>query len=480
MSEELNADKFARLEKENEALRQTIKDIKSEKRKRFRRGLRFKLGKKATYAFIGKGLKNSIKQLYSELPGPVKKDTFADVSAHLVWRLTRIGVFAFLVGVTPLLILLSQTYILGRQNRLLENQNELLKLQVSQVSSQNKLIQGQNHLFEDQNNLFKMQNEKVDVTNDLVQGQNKLVYNQNSMFDNQNKLVEKQTRRIVQQTELIEAERRSSLVFLMGNILDKIDNELKSDNNQSRKISDELIGRISALSQSLKPYRYLKNDQLTKKPLSPERGQLLLSIVNSNLDTEETYPRIYTSTKFSRADLDEAFLRGAFLKGAKLTNADLKDADLNGAVMDEAILTDADFKSVEAIHATFVKALLDEANFSNSNLRRADFSGANLEEALFVGADMRKVTFDEETTIDGTIFNKADMSKSDLRGVKFKNCSFKNTTLDFAKVSTKNWFEKMEDKKVKGLKMLQNKYSLKAVMQKDNEEVDYYILEPIP
>ena len=34
-----------------------------------------------------------MRQLYSELPDKIKKDTLADVSTHVIWRLTRLGIF---------------------------------------------------------------------------------------------------------------------------------------------------------------------------------------------------------------------------------------------------------------------------------------------------------------------------------------------------------------------------------------------------
>lgn len=72
--------------------------------------------------------------------------------------------------------------------------------------------------------------------------QSRLIHRQNALFDEQNK-------RILQQTYLQEAQRRSSLNFLLGNIFDKIDEELKLDTNRS--LSPQLTGRIIALTHSL-------------------------------------------------------------------------------------------------------------------------------------------------------------------------------------------------------------------------------------
>ena len=467
-----NHELFEELKRENQALRDQVEQLHKIQKQR-RKSLRFLFSKKAAFIIIGKGLKNSLNQLYSELPSGVRRDTFADVSAHLVWRLTRIGVFAVAVSVIPLLILVVQTVILSKQNKLFSNQNELFNLQIQQVDRQNDLISGQNALFKEQNELFANQNVKVEIQNDLVQGQNKLVGSQNNLFETQNDLVKQQNKRIVQQTELIEAGRRSSLVFLMGNIMDKVDEELKRPSNTNRNLSDELIGRISALSQSLKPYRYLKNDRLIKKPLSPERGQLLLALVNSRLDTANAYHKIYTETKFSRADLNEAVLTKAHMSLAKLTKADLSEANLNETNLKRAFLKEADLKEVEALSANFQECELIEAdmawgefsgaNFSRATLTEADLSEADLDNCSFFGAYLKKADLSE-----------ADLSEADLRGAYLNRANLSNTQLSGAKVSTDRWFKKLEKWKVKGFESIQQNYRLEQAIDENGEE--YFIV----
>ncbi|HMX39511.1 MAG TPA: hypothetical protein PKD78_04255, partial [Saprospiraceae bacterium] len=113
-----------------------------------------------------------------------------------------------------------------------------------------------------------------------------LLYNQNKLLTQQNELVRQQNKRLDQQTYLQEAERRSSLIFLMGNILDALNQELRADIGAPgvRDLSPQLIGRVIALSNSLRPYRYLGTDSLVTRELSPERGHLLLSIISSQID----------------------------------------------------------------------------------------------------------------------------------------------------------------------------------------------------
>ncbi|MGH1335117.1 MAG: hypothetical protein ACRBFS_03245 [Aureispira sp.] len=90
----------------------------------------------------------------------------------------------------------------------------------------------------------------------------------------------------------------------MSNTLEAINTELKEDYNKDsiRNLSPQLIGQIIALSRSFKPYRFLEGDTLTTKPLSPERGQFLVSLVESPLDSI-TYEQLIPKANFEYADL---------------------------------------------------------------------------------------------------------------------------------------------------------------------------------
>lgn len=452
MAQEQPNERLRILEKENAALREKLDNLQGGRSLR-QKSKRYLFSKKAAYIIIGKGLKKSLSRLYRELPDRVTKDTFADVSAHLIWRITRVGIFSILIALIPLLILFVQTIILNKQNKLFDTQNKLFQLQLQQVEQQNSLIYGQNKLFEEQNKLFKKQNKKVDTQNDLVGNQNSMLNNQNGLFKNQNKLVEQQNKRVEQQTELLEADRRSSLVFLMSNIMDKIDEEIKNPNNQQRTLSFEIIGRITALSQSLKPYKYLKNDRLIRKPLSPERAQLLLALVNSHLDTTITYDLIFENTKFSRSDLEEAQMSHAYLAGARLNNANMEEV-----VLKEANLSLAKLQSVD----------LEEANLEGANLSNATLDQANLTFAL-----MRKAN------LDGTSMVKADLEGADMREVNFstvqlKNANLTDVNLKNAKVNSADWFEQLEKWNVKGFDQIRQKYRLEATQKTDADGNVYY------
>ena len=60
--------------------------------------------KGATNTIIGSDLINSIRQLLSELPKP-SEETIATLAGNILYRLTRIGLFAVLVAFIPFILL---------------------------------------------------------------------------------------------------------------------------------------------------------------------------------------------------------------------------------------------------------------------------------------------------------------------------------------------------------------------------------------
>lgn len=209
----------------------------------------------------------------------------------------------------------------------------------------------------------------------------------------QNDLIRFQNEKIIQQNQLSEAERRSSLVFLFNNIMDAIDAELtnpkpeglriKSDSGQYSKLSRQLIGRIIALSRRLEPYRVYDYEKDSLGSLtSPERGQLLINLLESNIDVI-SLSEIYDRGIFNHADIREykknsAFLSCANLKDANLNNVNLKKSDLTGAVLVGANLMGANLKGSNLNRVNLTRANLTGAVLTGVNLKIANLIQANL------------------------------------------------------------------------------------------------------
>ncbi|MEO0683739.1 MAG: pentapeptide repeat-containing protein [Cyanobacteria bacterium J06649_11] len=256
----------------------------------------FNLGKQIV---IGNDLILAIENYLKALPFPGAAEK-ANLLGHLIYRFTRIGVFAIIITIVPIVLL-------NQQNRLIKIQNELVAFQNSRINYQ---------------------------------------------------------------TYLQEAERRSSLVFLFSNVMDAIDRELREDvyEDNLRNLSPQLIGRIISLSQRLKPYQYLDADTLISRPLSPERGQLLVNLVESKLDIK-TYEQIWQKADFSYSDLQAIkFDSTTYLQYANLNRSNFTDAE-------------------------FFKVNLRSSNLEHSILNTANFSGTDLSYSSLIGVQMDPVSF---------------------------------------------------------------------------------------
>ncbi len=252
----------------------------------------------------------------------------------------------------------------------------------------------------------------------LLMNQNELLEAQNIKIDSQTNLMQKQTELAQQQMSLSEASRRSALVVLMSNIMDKVDREIESQQKRlsfkqkekrEYKLSKSLIGQIAALSHSFKPYRYMEGDSLIKQPLSPERGQLLITITLLPLDTF-TLKKIYQTTTLQNADLQNAFLAGTYLSGAYLIGADLSGAHLIKANLSGAYLIETNLSEAYLIGAYLSGADLSGADLSGADLSGANLSGANLSGANLSGAHLI------ETNLSGADLSGADLSRAYLSG----------------------------------------------------------------
>ncbi len=221
-----------------------------------------------------------------------------------------------------------------------------------------------------------------------------LIYNQNRIIERQDVLLREQNGLISTQTiALTSIEKRNSNLTQLNNVINSIDDELKSDygSNATRDLSPELIGRISALTNLFKPYKAIEDDTLSQT-ISLERGQLLIYLVNSNL-SKETYDNIYSQSDFSYSELRNATLNNRYFKRVRLNNSRIEQAYLNNSDFSNAELKNVNFKrtsnqftkfdGANIRNSNFQKALLDGANFNQSILDDTDFTSATIRNSKF-------------------------------------------------------------------------------------------------
>lgn len=269
-----------------------------------------------------------------------------------------------------------------------------------------------------------------------------------------------------EQMELTASVRNSSQIFLMGDFLDHVGDELEQ--NPNRTLRDATIARIAALSHSFQPYRNLAGDSLSSLRLSPERGQLLLALSILDMDST-TFDRIKLGTPFSEADLGGASLKGADLRGANLKGANLRGANLEGAHLQGADLRDAslwganlnhahlegatliraDMRWAELNSAVLNAANLDGVDLSNAKMRKADLEGATFRWGNAGGALLHETNLTAVdmigTSLARTQLGRANLSKANLRMVVLTDARFDKTDLTQARVGQESWEKVLEE-----------------------------------
>ncbi|EAX3926668.1 pentapeptide repeat-containing protein [Salmonella enterica] len=115
----------------------------------------------------------------------------------------------------------------------------------------------------------------------------------------------------------------------------------------------------------------------------------------------------------SRANLCDANLRGANLRGANLCDANLRGANLRGADLCDANLRGANLRGADLRGAN-----LCDANLRGANLRGADLRGANLCGANLRGADLRGANL-RGANLCGANLRGANLCGADLPDLTF-------------------------------------------------------------
>ena len=232
--------------------------------------------------------------------------------------------------------------------------------------------------------------------------QNKLITGQSEMFKQQNN-------RLDQQTYLQEAERRGQTLLLMDNMLKEISDDVRV--NPQNTINDATAGRLISLSKMLKPYKYLENDSLIEQVISPERGYLLVSLLETGINLNATSRSRTNGKLMNRLDFTYAELRDLTLKGADLLEINLSYADLRNSNF-----TGTDFKKADLSNAR-----LQQTNLSYTGLGEADLENAKLQNAILDRADLSK------TNLTG-----ADLRNTSLVKTKIKEAVLKNARVQKA------------------------------------------------
>lgn len=321
----------------------------------------------------------------------------------------------------------------------------------------------------------------------LLFKQNQLIEVQSGLLEQQNARIADQTLLLQQDVELAEAARNAGLavqITEIGEALGALADALDKDQFQGglfardvpRDLPNSLVLRITALSRAVKPYRYLdlglRPGDLTEttrlamqrrradlpetyaamaaqygwrdtdgavrlidRPQSPERGQLLMTMMLGGVRNLESL--VLSGLDLSHAALTDAtivavtaqtgLLTGADLSGSSLTAVDLRGARMENirlrrTVLDRCLLGRLDGADLrpempEALAGTassLVGADLEQAVIRDSSLAGASMLAANLDGALLLGADLSGASLGA-ATLRGTVVLNADFSGAFLK-----------------------------------------------------------------
>ncbi len=353
------------LEADNKKLKIQITNDKEFKKKISKTG--YWIFKKLGLIFISSDLKENTNAIIDEFneKKKVSKDTVVNFSVSVFKRLTRMRLITIMIA----LLALVSPILLFQQNKLIRRQNEKIG-------------------------------------------------EQTSLFELQNKLVN-------QQSFLAEAARRSSKTVELGSILKDVDVELNNIANIDSTLSPRLVSKIINLSFLLKPYQYLENGEIIERPLSPERGQLLMQLIGSGINKSFLTNSILQNCDFSYSDL----------KNIRLYNVDLRDMNMKNS----------NFAGVVFDAVTFENSDFSGSYFNKSTFNGCDFSNGNLSNTIILNSKFIFNTFIFAQLSNSKVF-KTSFHLSDLRAVNFSESILNN--IDFVEVKFgKDKIEKKYGKK---------------------------------
>nr|WP_262922112.1 pentapeptide repeat-containing protein [Aquimarina acroporae] len=191
----------------------------------------------------------------------------------------------------------------------------------------------------------------------------------------------------------------------------------------------------------MQPYKYKEGEKLIDKKISPERGQLLYSLIKSDLG-QQSLSDIFYAGDFEYSSLREVSLgRGVYLKYAKLNHSNLYKANMPAANLASSELKEVDMSYINLSDANLSRARLIEANVKNAEMAGIDLTNANLSGADFTGADL---------------------SEAKLWGAKIVDANFTDTVLDNVIVDRQDWIDYINDTlDLKGASDIKDKYRVK-------------------
>jgi len=302
---------------------------------------------------------------------------------------------------------------------------------------------------------------------------------QNQHFKQQIASLEYKTSQQSRDLEIVKEHQKMSLLF---GLLEKIDSSRKD--GVAANLSDDLINTITTLSYSFKNHREFDRDSKEGKSLSFERGQLLLALVATKMDSI-SWRKIKENVSFWGADLSHANLEGKDLSGIDLRKANLQQANLQGINLNNSNLNGANLARCNLDNSKLFQAIFHNSNLNWAKINNAEMSFSKLDSSNLSSATIIKSNL-SHSTMYKTNFNYALLNQSDLTGclieeaslvrTNFSNAILTNISIRFSNLNDAimngamvnlNWFEQLNLDSTMYVKDIHKGY--KIVKSNDNK-----------
>ncbi len=355
----LSNEQFQQLRADNQKLAEENLRLRTELEayrlsKKGKKGVSRGLGWFGAGVFLGKRFKKSLIQLLTEIPQKnVTRETLANVTAHALWRFTRVTLFGLLVAVVPAAILIFQTILMRSQNRMIQRQSSIMELQNDLVSQQNQLIG------------LQLKQDDVNTQKSLFAGE----------------------------------------VNTIKRYLQSISNR-GLDESAAQNVGK----RLGEVSRKITAYELSPDGSGS---LSPERGELLEAFIAATKrvpNLERFAHLVYGEASFYQADLEKAILVDANLRGVILNEANLTEANLRGANLENSQLNNAILDKAPVTNARLFAANLSNVSAKGTLFNASDLKNANFSAADLSGADLRGVNILENANFTETILLNVKVS----------------------------------------------------------------------
>lgn len=365
------------------------------------------------------------------------RDLVALGLARYSWLAARRWVIASLTALIAAMAALAGTALLFKQNTLLEAQTVLLSQQNDKIEAQTDLLRQDVQLSEAARNaaiavamtdiaaaLGAVADQTAKTFDDGLKADGKALNPLDAMVNMIDPLTEIDHGLILRMVSLSRAARPYR--FLDNGLLPDDPNDRLRIAMETRR--RDLPQSWATMAGAFGWHSTTDENQLIDRPLSPERGQLLQTLLTGgvrDLGVLNHFGMDMNFAAFPNGDVLMLNAMGGRFAYADFSGSQFRQSDLGGATFENARFRRTDIRdcTFSAVTKERLKPPFPEYGLPYSTfLSGADFSGSVIKDSTFVGTTMLASTF------DGSLLAGVDFTKATLAAASLKNTVVLATT----------------------------------------------------